>query len=38
VTTTLEAIPLLFLYEGSIWLCVLLDRRAARARTAALQA
>jgi sec-independent protein translocase protein TatC len=37
VTTTLEAVPLLFLYEGSIWLCVLLDRRAARARTAALQ-
>jgi sec-independent protein translocase protein TatC len=38
VTTTLEAIPLLFLYEGSIWMSVLLDRRAARARTAALQA
>jgi sec-independent protein translocase protein TatC len=38
VTTCLEAIPLLFLYEGSIWLCVLLDRRAARARTAAFQA
>jgi sec-independent protein translocase protein TatC len=38
VTTTLEAIPLLFLYEGSIWLCVLLDRRSARARAAALQA
>ena len=38
VTTTLEAIPLLFLYEGSIWASVLLDRRAARARTAAVQA
>jgi sec-independent protein translocase protein TatC len=37
VTTTLEAIPLLLLYEGSIWLSVLLDRRDARARTAALQ-
>jgi sec-independent protein translocase protein TatC len=30
-TTTIEAIPLLVLYEGSIWLSVLLDRRAARA-------
>jgi sec-independent protein translocase protein TatC len=30
VTTTLEAIPLLLLYEGSIWVCALLDRRAAR--------
>jgi sec-independent protein translocase protein TatC len=38
VTTTLEAIPLLFLYEGSIWASVLLDRRSARAREAALQA
>jgi sec-independent protein translocase protein TatC len=38
VTTVLEAMPLLVLYEGSIWLCVLLDRRAARARTAAIQA
>jgi sec-independent protein translocase protein TatC len=37
VTTTLEAIPLLFLYEGSIWLSVLLDRRAARMRAAAVQ-
>jgi len=31
VTTTLEAIPLLILYEGSIWASVLLDRRSARA-------
>jgi sec-independent protein translocase protein TatC len=38
VTTTLEAIPLLLLYEGSIWICVLLDKRSARARAAALQA
>jgi sec-independent protein translocase protein TatC len=38
VTTTLEAIPLLVLYEGSIWASVLLDRRSARAREAALQA
>jgi sec-independent protein translocase protein TatC len=30
VTTTLEAIPLLLLYEASIWASVLLDRRAAR--------
>jgi sec-independent protein translocase protein TatC len=30
VTTTFEAIPLLLLYEGSIWASVLLDRRAAR--------
>jgi sec-independent protein translocase protein TatC len=30
VTTSLEAIPLLVLYEGSIWASVLLDRRAAR--------
>jgi sec-independent protein translocase protein TatC len=34
VTTTLEAIPLLFLYEGSIWVSALLDRRAARSSTA----
>src|SRR5918911_282024 len=32
VTTTLEAIPLLVLYEGSIWASVILDRRSARAR------
>jgi sec-independent protein translocase protein TatC len=30
VTTTFEAIPLLILYEGSIWASVLLERRAAR--------
>lgn len=37
VTTFFETIPLWVLYEGSIWLCVLLDRRSARAREAALQ-
>jgi sec-independent protein translocase protein TatC len=30
VTTTFEAIPLLILYEGSIWASVLLERRADR--------
>jgi sec-independent protein translocase protein TatC len=30
VTTFFETIPLVVLYEGSIWLSVLLDRRAAR--------
>jgi sec-independent protein translocase protein TatC len=30
VTTTLETIPLLALYEGSIWLSVLVERRTAR--------
>jgi sec-independent protein translocase protein TatC len=30
VTTIFEAIPLLILYEGSIWASVLLERRAAR--------
>jgi sec-independent protein translocase protein TatC len=34
VTTTLEAIPLLFLYEGSIWLSVMLERRSERLNTA----
>jgi sec-independent protein translocase protein TatC len=34
VTTTMEAVPLAILYELSIWLSVLLDRRAARAQTA----
>jgi Sec-independent protein secretion pathway component TatC len=34
VTTFFETIPLAVLYEGSIWLSVLLDRRAARASTA----
>jgi sec-independent protein translocase protein TatC len=28
VTTTLEMIPLMLLYEGSIWLAVLMDQRA----------
>jgi sec-independent protein translocase protein TatC len=31
VTTTMEAIPLLVLYEASIWVAVLLERRAERA-------
>jgi len=31
VTTFFETIPLAILYEGSIWLSVLLDRRSARA-------
>ena len=31
VTTTMEAIPLLVLYEASIWVAVLLERRADRA-------
>jgi sec-independent protein translocase protein TatC len=30
VTTTLQALPLFILYEGSIWLCAFLDRRAKR--------
>jgi sec-independent protein translocase protein TatC len=30
VTTFFETIPLVFLYEGSIWLSVLLDKRAAQ--------
>jgi sec-independent protein translocase protein TatC len=34
VTTILETIPLLFLYEASIWASVLLDRRARRSSTA----
>ena len=38
VTTFFETIPLWVLYEGSIWLSVLLDRRSARAREAAFQA
>lgn len=33
VTTFFETIPLAILYEGSIWLSVALDRRAARAAT-----
>ena len=35
ITTMFEAIPLAILYEISIWLSVLLDRRAARAGAAA---
>jgi sec-independent protein translocase protein TatC len=35
ITTTFEAIPLAILYELSIWLSVLLDRRAERGRAAA---
>jgi sec-independent protein translocase protein TatC len=30
ITTTIEAVPLVILYELTIWLCVLTDRRAAR--------
>jgi Sec-independent protein secretion pathway component TatC len=36
VTTTMEAVPLVVLYEGSIWLAVLMDRRALRAEPASL--
>jgi sec-independent protein translocase protein TatC len=36
VTTTFEMVPLIALYEGSIWLAVLLDRRAARIEAASL--
>jgi sec-independent protein translocase protein TatC len=32
VTTFFETVPLWILFEGSIWLSVLLDRRAERAR------
>jgi sec-independent protein translocase protein TatC len=35
ITTTFEAIPLAILYELSIWISVLLDRRAERATAAA---
>jgi sec-independent protein translocase protein TatC len=35
VTTTLEAAPLVVLYELSIWASVLLDRRSAQAKAAA---
>jgi sec-independent protein translocase protein TatC len=37
VTTGLQALPLIILFEGSIWLSVVLDRRAARMKTAAVQ-
>src|SRR5436189_4832686 len=36
VTTTLETIPLLVLYEGSIWLSVLVERRSPRMEPASL--
>ena len=36
VTTTFEMVPLIVLYEGSIWLSVLLERRAARMEAASL--
>jgi sec-independent protein translocase protein TatC len=36
VTTVIEAIPLVILYELSIWLSVLLERRAARMEAASL--
>jgi sec-independent protein translocase protein TatC len=34
ITTIFETLPLWVLYEGSIWLSVLLDRRSRRAATA----
>ncbi len=36
VTTTLEAVPLMVLYEGSIWLSVLVERRSLRVEAASL--
>jgi sec-independent protein translocase protein TatC len=36
VTTTIEAIPLLILYEASIWLSVLMERRAPQIEPASL--
>jgi sec-independent protein translocase protein TatC len=36
VTTTFEMVPLLALYEASIWLAVLVERRAARGEPASL--
>jgi sec-independent protein translocase protein TatC len=36
VTTTFEMVPLILLYEGSIWLAVLVERRAPRAEAASL--
>jgi sec-independent protein translocase protein TatC len=35
VTTTLEGLPLVFLYEGTIWLAVLMERRWAAREVAA---
>jgi|SRR5581483_9990889 len=37
VTTIIETLPLAILFEASIWLSVLLDRRSQRMRTAAVQ-
>ncbi len=37
VTTVVETLPLALLFEGSIWLSVLLDRRSKRMRAAAIQ-
>jgi len=34
VTTILQAVPLIVLYEASIWLAVLVERRAARPEAA----
>ena len=36
VTTTLEAIPLMVLYEGSIWLSVIMERRSPSVEAASL--
>jgi sec-independent protein translocase protein TatC len=36
VTTVLETIPLAILYEGSIWLCVLVQRRSRRLAAASI--
>lgn len=36
VTTTLEAVPLMVLYEGSIWLSMLVERRSPQAEAASL--
>jgi len=36
VTTTFEMVPLMALYEGSIWLAVLVERRAAAPEPASL--
>ena len=36
VTTVIEAVPLLVLYEASIWLSVLMERRAPGAEPASL--
>jgi sec-independent protein translocase protein TatC len=36
VTTSLQAVPLIVLYEASIWLAVLVERRAERAEPASL--